>query len=110
MANRPSRLRQQALLAQVKMATFDALPREVRAVIAEAPFDVLDCAPLVALCERLRLLGFTAGQMAHFLQSEMLKTQNAVLAADNHNHRRLYGVDLPHIAAGATLLRVGAAR
>lgn len=94
--------------AEVKMQAFDRLPREVRAVIASAPFDVLDCSPLLVACDRLRYAGFTAGQIALCLELELIQTQNAALAAVNNDHRRRYGADLPHIAAGATLLRASA--
>jgi hypothetical protein len=82
----------------------------VRSVLADAPFDVLDCTHLPPLCARLRLQGFTNTMIAQLLLGELLKEQNAALWRDNYHYRRRYGADLPHIAAAATMMGAGANR
>ena len=86
-----------------EMAAFDAFPPPVRKAIALSAFDVR--------AERLHrdlahvLVHVPAGLIAQCMLMSLGEVEERSLAIANRDFRLLHKRDLPHVAAGATILR-----
>lgn len=99
------RQRQLKLSAEMKMASFDALPAQVRQVLANFAIEPADCEPILDLYYRLRQRGLAVASIAEVLAAEMAEAEQRAIEDANRRYQSRYGRDLPHIAAGASVLR-----
>ena len=104
------RQRQLKRSAEIKMAPFDSLPAQVRQVIANFAIEPADCEPILDLYYRLRQRGLAVATIAELLAAEMATAEQRAIEDANRRYQSRYGRDLPHIAAGASVLRAAQTR
>lgn len=86
-----------------EMAAFDAFPAPVRHMLAHAAFDVR-AAELHRDIAHI-LLSLPGEVIADFLVQNLAQVEERTLARANWEFWVNHGRDLPHVAAGATILR-----
>lgn len=104
------RQRQLKRSAEIKMASFDSLPAQLRQVIANFAIEPADCEPILDLYYKLRQRGLAVPTIAELLAAEMAEAEQRAIEDANRRHRSRYGRDLPHIAAGVSVLRAAQTR
>jgi hypothetical protein len=85
------------------MAAFDRFPAPVRRALAHAAFDVR-AADLYRDIAHV-LLSVPADVLGDFLLANLAQVEDRTLARANYEFWVRHHRDLPHVAAGATILR-----
>ena len=91
--------------SEAKMAAFDCLPREIRVVLAGLSQEPVDCQPILDFYYRLRQRGLPIPVIAQALADELSQAEHSAISAVSERYRARFGIDLPHVAAGASVLR-----